>query len=250
MSTDNNPIDSAALLNDLREKRAALDMAITYLMQAFGTGNSSLTSADGILMAKVAPSNSPLEPTELPRGAFLGKSLPAAVKLYLSAVRKKQTVREITNALKEGGVETTSPNFEGVITGCLHRMKASGELLRFKDGWSLAEFYPESLRSRLGQDAAPKKRATKSKKTKKAATPKGGVAPAPGEGLEHRIEEYVRGRQGAWFTSAEIAQALPNIEPKSLPLAVGRLAKKHGWQKDNGKYCAAPNKVQEMPKAV
>jgi hypothetical protein len=119
-------------------------------------------------------------PVDLPQGALLGKSLPAAVKLWLTAVRKKQTVREITTALKEGGVESTSPNFENVVTGALHRLKATGEVLRFKDGWALAELYPAALRSSLSKEgkasskaskpAAKSRKVTKAKKTIKVKT--------------------------------------------------------------------------------
>jgi hypothetical protein len=118
------------------------------------------------------------EPVDLPRGALLGKSLPAAVKLWLTAVRRKQTVREIANALREGGVESTSPNFENVVTGALHRLRATGEALRFKDGWALAELYPASLRSSLTKDSKaakgakspkPPKSVLKKKNTKRKA---------------------------------------------------------------------------------
>jgi hypothetical protein len=58
-------------------------------------------------------------PVELPTGAFLGKSIGAAIKLYLGAIRRKQTTKEIAVALKEGGVESTSDNFESVVLASL-----------------------------------------------------------------------------------------------------------------------------------
>jgi hypothetical protein len=106
-------------------------------------------------------------PMELPTGAFLGKSIPEAIKLYLSAVKKKQTAREIATALKEGGMESTASNWETTVTGALHRLKTAGAVLRFKDGWGLAELYPESLRSRLAKDDKPRKRG----RPRKAAKP-------------------------------------------------------------------------------
>jgi hypothetical protein len=101
-------------------------------------------------------------PVELPTGAFLGKSIPAAVKLFLQAARRKQSVKDISTALREGGIESTSANFETTVTSALHRLKANGEVLRFKDGWALAEFYPEGLRSRIEKSAA--KRGTAKRK--------------------------------------------------------------------------------------
>lgn len=85
-------------------------------------------------------------PVDLPKGALLGKSLPAAVKLWLTSARRKASVKEVATALREGGVESTSPNFENVVSGALHRLKANNEVLRFKDGWAAAEFYPATLR--------------------------------------------------------------------------------------------------------
>jgi hypothetical protein len=192
-----------------------------------------------------------LQPTELPRGAFLGKSIPGAVKLYLYAMKKKQTDREIAVALREGGVESTSDNFEKVVTGCLNRMKMSGEVLRFKDGWGLAEFYPAHLRSSLSQDGVAKRKLPK--KPPKKKTPQAGKSVRAGTDaakkplavptseskptLDHRIGEFVRNHGMEWFNAADILVALPDLEPKSLPMVLGRLAKKHLWIKGpDGKY--------------
>lgn len=241
MSTETKAIDYAVMINDLLAKRAAIDAAITSLVTASGAMMPTFDAG----ISYSPQGNGDSQPMELPRGAFLGKSLPAAVKLYLSAMKKKQTIREIATALKEGGVESTSDNFESVITGCLNRMKSNGDVLRFKDGWALAEFYPESLRSRLGQDTSPrkggaKKKAKKGKKAPKVATVNT-TQPSvpPGDGLQHRIEEFAQNRKGIAFATADILKVIPDAEPRSLPLVLGRLAKKHGWVKTaDGKYQA------------
>jgi hypothetical protein len=80
------------------------------------------------------------------------------------------TVRDIANALKDGGVESTEASFENNMTGALHRLKASGEVLRFKDGWALAEFYPESLRARIAKDVEPKRRRKKPGRAKETTS--------------------------------------------------------------------------------
>jgi hypothetical protein len=95
---------------------------------------------------------------ELPTGAFLNKSVPEAIKLFLSAVRKKQTGKEIADALREGGIESTSRRFDKTVLGTMYRMKDAGVLLQFKDGWGLAELYPEHLRNRIAQESKPPKR--------------------------------------------------------------------------------------------
>lgn len=102
------------------------------------------------------------QPIDLPDGAFLGKSVPACVKLYLSAARKKKTSKEITSALREGGVESTG-DFYNVVTTALTRLRAAGEVLKFKDGWGLSEWYPANMRT----NGASAKRSPKSKSKNK-----------------------------------------------------------------------------------
>ena len=87
------------------------------------------------------------QPIDLPEGAFYGKSIPVCVELYLSAARKKKTNKEIAAGLREGGVESNASNFENVVTGALFGLKKAGKVLRFKDGWGLAEWYPAHIRA-------------------------------------------------------------------------------------------------------
>ena len=79
---------------------------------------------------------------DLPVGVFRDKSIPEAIKLYLKAARRKQTVKKIAAGLAEHGLVSTSKSFETTVTGSLHRLKEAGVVLRFKDGWDLAESYP------------------------------------------------------------------------------------------------------------
>jgi len=91
MATDSPMLDLAGMIKALKIHREAIDAAITNLMVASG---GMVTASEGGAASAFSPTNSGnQQPTELPRGAFLGKSLPAAVKLYLSAVIKKQTIK-------------------------------------------------------------------------------------------------------------------------------------------------------------
>jgi hypothetical protein len=109
------------------------------------------------------------EPIELPEGAYNGKSLPQCVKLYLSAAKRKKTIKDIATALREGGVESTSPNFEGVVNGALFRLKSTGEVLRFKDGWGLPEWYPANIRASAPASAGKRSAKKKARKGGRAA---------------------------------------------------------------------------------
>lgn len=130
-------------------KIKALQALLESLKSAAAVG--ALGAAEGVdissLTTGVVTNGDLGQPIDLPDGAFLGKSIPACVKLYMSAARKKKTIKEIAAALCEGGVESTSDNFESVVTGALNRLKGAGEVLRFKDGWGLAEWYPANMRA-------------------------------------------------------------------------------------------------------
>lgn len=167
---------------------------------------------------------------DLPTGALLGKSVPQAIKLYLGAVRKKQTASEIMNGLKDGGVESMAANFLNNITSSLHRLKTAGDVLQFKDGWALAEFYPESLRAKIAKDAEPKKKATKPKKknAKSVGRPTevgSAKSKEPAQpGLEQRIGTYLQTR-GSEYTTVQELVAQMKVAAPVLNLALGKMAK-------------------------
>jgi hypothetical protein len=94
------------ILADLEAKKAAIEATITALRTALTIGALGTPSGDVDLSAATFPGASAFNgstPVDLPKGALLGKSLPAAIKIYLSAMKRKQTTREIATALKEVG---------------------------------------------------------------------------------------------------------------------------------------------------
>ena len=153
----------------LDQKIAALAALRESYRQALATGALGQPGEIDFPSAMGAGNGRPDLPIDLPKGALLGKSLPAAVKLWLTSARRKASVREIATALREGGMESTSPNFENVVSGALHRLKANNEVLRFKDGWAAAEFYPAALRTNSAKNA---KGAKPGKAKKSKALPK------------------------------------------------------------------------------
>jgi hypothetical protein len=136
-------------------------------------------------------------------------------------------------------------------------MKASGEILRFDDGWALAEFYPERLRASLRsvQDVgvkrpAAKKSANKKTPKKAAKTPKAD-RPDTGESLDERFESFWHSRQGEWITFKDVMEGIPDISRQAAASTLGRFAKARGWEKsEDGRYHVGSKNVQEMPKAV
>ena len=157
--------DYNAILADMKVKRSALDTSIAGLEAALASGAlGQATEGDGISVSSAAPLGQPMD---LPSGAFLGKSMPDAIKLYLSAVRQRKTAKDIAIALKAGGMVSTSDDFESVVQASVQRLKSMGQLLKFADGWGLTEWSPPGFRPSADRSPKPKKKAKK-KKAKKA----------------------------------------------------------------------------------
>ena len=233
-------LDFTEVLTVLEAKRSALDTLIGNFKAAMSLGALGLPGDIDVLSQSGVPSTSNGGPVDLPTGAFLNKSIPAAVTLYLSAVKKKQTVREIATALKEGGLESTAKNFEATLTGALYRLRIAEKVLRFPDGWALAEFYPDRIRASVSQAAKPKTK-KKRKPRKKAAKSRHATAkPAkePSIGLEQRIESVLVSRPSQMFTPTEIGQEI-DVDHRGVMLALARMAKKKKSTKvADGRYCA------------
>lgn len=193
-------------------------------------------------------------PIELPINAFRGMTLPEAVKLYLQSVRRKQTAQEIAEGLRNGGIESTAKDFGPTVRSTLNWLKKRGELLRFTDGWDLAEAHSVALRNRLAnRENNSGTKSGRSKKGKKPTTTKGAVAKAQkkvakgggakapkGPSLDERILAFLRSHPMSWFTQSEIAQALKEPENgKVVPLAFARLVR-YGKvaRQDDGRYAA------------
>jgi hypothetical protein len=134
-------------------------------------------------------------------------------------------------------MESTSDSFENVVTGSLNRLKATGEVLRFPDGWALADWYPEAFRNRISQE---KNRP----KGKRSGRPKGKAAKAAKQareskpGLEQQIETILQSDKNKIFSILQIARSL-GIKTQGLSLTLGRMVKKNKAVKAQDGYRAA-----------
>jgi hypothetical protein len=166
----------------LQQLRESLITAISVgALGQFGDVEAAAISASQSGSGVAQPGEAAKGPIELPTGVFRGKGLADAIRQYLTIARRKRTQKEIESALIEGGLATTAERFDATLSATLHRMKKNGELLQFKDGWDLAESYPDSFKQRMAQTAeAPKRGKKKAAAKKKAAkaTPKA-KAPVP-----------------------------------------------------------------------
>ena len=200
-------MDMSALLANWETKRAALDAAIASLRAAIAAGALGATMAGDAGAFHPAGLAYPQGASggEIPNGAFRDKTVSEAIKAYLSAVRKKQTTRDIVDALKRGGIESTSEHFDTIAYNALERMRtSSGEIAKFGKMWGLTEWLPLSMRS-----AAVKSR-TKQRggKPKKSAPRRPRSKPEEGPTLPARIEEFLGAAPDKAFTPSQIAAAL------------------------------------------
>lgn len=238
--------DFAEVLAVLEAKRAALDALIGSFRAAMSVGALGQPGdTDGAVQAHGTFNGKSFGPVDLPQGALLGKSLPTAIQLYLSAARRKQTTNEIVAALKEGGIETTSQSFVNTVYTALHRLKAAGTVLKFNDGWALAEFYPENLRSRLAErDAKPSRKTAKRPKRERAKTEP--VSGLTGTTMSARILEVLAEHGDNGATIQDIVDALRSFGvdvPRkyvrgvlSREYALGNL----GSKRERGRYFSKP----------
>jgi hypothetical protein len=213
------------------EARIAAWQAVLASLKAALALDPGGQTSDGLDVSSLSVSqNGDLgQPVDLPDGAFLRKSLPECIKLYLSAARKKKTIKEVSTALREGGVESTSDNFESVVTGALNRLKRAGEVLRFRDGWGLSEWYPANMRA--VNPAGPARR-TKKKSSRKvnaskvipAMLARDGVPPLLPQKANVRALEFLRSGKKAEYGLTDVGAHL-GMGEQGARLIIGKLVK-------------------------
>ena len=232
--------DAPTFLASLDAKLKALQDLRTAWLAAQAVGALGPLGEGAELPTVVLPANGETGvPSELPKGAFLGKSLPQCITLHLSAVRKKQTMKEITAALRVGGVESTSPDFGNVVNAAIQRMKKNNEILRFKDGYGLASWYPPNFRASAPSPQRTKgKAAKKSHKKPKAAKSVRQQEPAAPEkvGSESQVLAYFKKHAGKEVSKAAIVSEL-GMRVQTASLILAKLAHKQILTKtESGNY--------------
>src|SRR5438477_411254 len=86
-------------------------------------GRESLAQGGGAMavLEAISPTAKPIDPAMISDDAFFGLSITEAAKKYLGMVKRKQTVREIADALDRGGLPHTSSNFVATVATMLRR---------------------------------------------------------------------------------------------------------------------------------
>jgi hypothetical protein len=224
--------DSSSLKASIEAKISAWQNVLDALALAQATDVADFGGA-----VPAATSGDIGRPIDLPKGAFYGKSVPVCVELYLSAGKVKRTNKEIAAALKRGGVESNAKDFDTVVNGALFGLKKAGKVLRFDDGWGLAEWYPAHIRSVTAPAGNGSKKPTKKgmrKPARKSTVAKPTAEPAakpatkpqsqPALKPSERLAELMYGNPGTEYGLDTIAQTL-GIGRQFVRLSLGKLIK-------------------------
>ena len=150
----NEPVnDVAAFRAKLLSQKAAIDEMLAALDRYAAAG----------VAVVVPPTEQTVDPADIPDDAFFGMSIGEAAKKYLSMVKKKQSIREIADALDSGGLPHASGDFAGTVATMLRRhANKDPELVRVGRGdWGLSAWY--------GNRRPAKQQATVSKPSPKKA---------------------------------------------------------------------------------
>lgn len=142
-------IDYAAVLEDLKARRATFDAAIAAVEIIVASGGGSAAPAAG----------GRGEGTEVQRDSFFGMTINDAAVKYLGMQKRTQTAAQITEALVAGGYTFSTGNPLNTVGAILNRVSArpTGEIVNLgRNTFGLASWYPGRPRKKKanGDDKA------------------------------------------------------------------------------------------------
>jgi hypothetical protein len=142
-----NEIDYEKVLADLKERRARLDVAISAIESILGASapNDSIASAP-------EPKPNPITWDGLRKDSFFRMTVPQSIKKFLAISKAPQSTVAISDAMKAGGLTSTSKNLYATIYTALIRLQKANEVVRVGEEWGLAEWYPGAKRVQKESD--------------------------------------------------------------------------------------------------
>jgi len=139
----NEPVDYKKVLDELVAEREKLDMMISWVKLRLGQPKIEGKP----LVATIVKVGEPMRVTGISSDAFFRMNVSEAIKAYLEFAKKPQTAREITDALKEGGLAFKAKNLYQTVFPTLSRMEGAGQVAKLKDGrWGLSDWYSSARR--------------------------------------------------------------------------------------------------------
>lgn len=147
-----NEIDYNAVLVDLEAKRSAIDTAIAAMRQMMNLGADQQNTQSNT--TQVSERRDQL--TEIKFDSFFGMSIPDAVKKCFAIIKRPLGLTEITKALQEGGLLSTSKDLSSTVSATLTRMKNTDlDLVQVQGKWAPVEWYPAMRREKVDAHAKP-----------------------------------------------------------------------------------------------
>lgn len=152
MTTGKTPLNYAEVLADLEARRADLDRAIVVIRGLMGQPPPSSAASPETVPGGSGAAGA--DPQEVRSDSFFGMSIPAASKKYLMMMKNKQSTRQIADALRQGGVHSTSKKFPQMVYNILNRNH--DDFVRVGADWALRGWYPHmpKLTKKGGSGAA------------------------------------------------------------------------------------------------
>jgi hypothetical protein len=222
----NESLDYAVILADLEAKRTALDQSIASLRAAMGQGAGQSGDASSALTNLRPSFGSNGAEVPIPSGAFLGKSIPDAARLYLEIQRGKRTSKEIAEGLRKGGMETTSSNFPQILHSGLDRARKlpGSPLVKLdRSHWGLKGWYPAGIGVSGSNQKAGRKKASRRSKGAKPATQQPQPIQVKGKAHERALE-YLGTKPESERSLSDIAAHL-EMGLQGARLILGKLKK-------------------------
>jgi len=162
------PFDIEVVIADLEARKVMIDQTIQMLRSLYASSDTPL----GQLLGGVTPNlvSRTIEPDKVPSDAFFGmRSIGDAARKYLSLVKRKQTTKQIVEALEKGGFPHKSKTFYSTVYTALQRLaeQEGGDITRIGSEWAIASWYPgQSRRAKIEKPREPKTKAKAAKRGK------------------------------------------------------------------------------------
>lgn len=138
-----SPSEYDAVITDLENEIIELQRTVEYLKRKREGGGGP---AAPVTVTRAEAANVSVD---FPADAFFGMSIPEAAKKYLGLVKRKQTTKQIMEALERGGFPHQSKSFYGTVFGVLsRRWKTEGDIVKVGGDWGLAEWYGSTVRAK------------------------------------------------------------------------------------------------------
>ncbi len=164
---------AAVMLAEMERERDELNSAINYLRRRMELptieGPTSAAAVNGkpsSSAARGAEVSQDGRGVEITRDMFFGMTLPDAIRSYLSMMKRPTKASAIIKALVDGGFQTTSGNFDGLVRSAISQ-RLRGEVVNLPNGWALASWYP----GRTFEKKTKKKTRTRKRKARPSAGP-------------------------------------------------------------------------------